>query len=161
MSYKFLQIVLSDLLIQRIALDIARVRRSETEYKTISLFSNNLFSWKFVLHVFLFPKGLAALHANNIVHRDVKPANCLVRSLTPQPNEICCKVSDLGMSRTVFHNLYTRTVDNFRWLAPEMIREVRRPERRKFDDGIMTKLTSILYYLHHLLTKSRMRFDDE
>lgn len=44
--------------------------------------------------------GMAFLHANNMVHRDLKPDNVLVASLDKHAN-ITCKVCDFGSSRQV------------------------------------------------------------
>lgn len=66
--------------------------------------------------------GVAYLHSNNIYHRDVKPANCLVRS-----TDCCVKLCDFGSSRYVgdvnggSQRIMTPQVCTSGYCAPEIL----------------------------------------
>lgn len=71
-------------------------------------------------------KGMAYLHQNNIIHRDLKTANLLM------DNDNVVKVADFGVAR--FQNqggVMTAETGTYRWMAPEVINH--RPYDQKAD----------------------------
>ncbi|KAH3765745.1 TKL protein kinase [Pelomyxa schiedti] len=67
---------------------------------------------KYATHV---ARGMAHLHSLNMIHRDLKTANCLLDS---QDN---VKVADLGLSRVVNKLAMTGGVGTPKWEAPECL----------------------------------------
>ncbi|KAG9404976.1 hypothetical protein AC1031_004074 [Aphanomyces cochlioides] len=59
--------------------------------------------------------GLAYLHSQKIIHRDVKSRNVLLDSAKPS------KLSDFGVSREVHSKTMTLEVGTYRWAAPEIL----------------------------------------
>ncbi|CAK4351831.1 unnamed protein product [Aphanomyces euteiches] len=59
--------------------------------------------------------GLAYLHSQKIIHRDVKSRNVLLDSTKPS------KLSDFGVSREVHSKTMTQEVGTYRWAAPEIL----------------------------------------
>ena len=63
-------------------------------------------------------EGLAVLHRNGILHRDVKPQNLLLRSLPDGSEEVL--VADLGVAKAVAHaSGLTQVVGTPSYIAPE------------------------------------------
>lgn len=63
-------------------------------------------------------EGLAVLHRNGILHRDVKPQNLLLRSLPDGREEVL--VADLGVAKAVAHaSGLTQVVGTPSYIAPE------------------------------------------
>jgi len=58
--------------------------------------------------------GLAYLHGQGIVHRDIKSNNLLV-------SEKCLKVADFGLARVPEVGVRMSQVGNWAWMAPEML----------------------------------------
>jgi serine/threonine protein kinase len=48
-------------------------------------------------------KAVNFLHQNKILHRDLKPDNLLVVSLSPDPSTVSVKLADFGTARYVLH----------------------------------------------------------
>jgi serine/threonine-protein kinase len=78
--------------------------------------------------------GLGALHRAHVIHRDVKPANILLRTLGPCGR--CAVFVDFGVSRLESHDESSdvalteittadRAVGTFEYMAPEQIRSSR------------------------------------
>jgi hypothetical protein len=69
-------------------------------------------------------RGLQALHAQRFIHRDVKPDNLLVFSLT-ETAPVRVKITDLGSSRELgvcrTENNYTKGVGTPVYMAPEVL----------------------------------------
>jgi serine/threonine protein kinase len=62
--------------------------------------------------------GLAVLHRNGIIHRDIKPQNLLLRSRPDGGTEVL--VADLGLAKAVAHaSGLTRIVGTPAYIAPE------------------------------------------
>jgi serine/threonine protein kinase len=62
--------------------------------------------------------GLAVLHRNGIIHRDIKPQNLLLRSLPDGGTEVL--VADLGVAKAVAHaSGLTQVVGTPAYIAPE------------------------------------------
>lgn len=62
--------------------------------------------------------GLGYLHEKNIIHRDIKSENILVKE-----NGECIKLSDFGLSRELSATCdMTSETGSYRWMAPEVIR---------------------------------------
>eukprot|EP01097_Dermamoeba_algensis_P009663 TRINITY_DN6896_c0_g1_i1.p1 TRINITY_DN6896_c0_g1~~TRINITY_DN6896_c0_g1_i1.p1 ORF type:complete len:372 (-),score=80.37 TRINITY_DN6896_c0_g1_i1:288-1403(-) len=69
-------------------------------------------------------EGMIYLHSLNIIHRDLKPPNIFMCHLPPFPEDrstVLCKIGDFGLSCKKISKMYSRKVDNFRWLAPEIM----------------------------------------
>jgi serine/threonine protein kinase len=67
-------------------------------------------------------KALQFLHANGIIHRDIKPQNILVFSLE-QRTPVHVKLTDFGTARFITENAtnVTRNVGTFVYMAPESL----------------------------------------
>ena len=66
-------------------------------------------------------QGMEYLHANNILHRDLKSPNILVHSLD-LTSPVLLKVADLGLSCFYVGNKTSgKMIENPRWLAPETL----------------------------------------
>jgi len=60
-------------------------------------------------------RGLAALHAKNVIHRDVKPANIFLCE------QKFIKIGDLGVAKALMHDLFTQTqIGTPAYMAPEV-----------------------------------------
>ena len=60
--------------------------------------------------------GLVDMHANNVIHRDIKSENILVN----EKGEV--KICDLGISVYSKTNQETEIKGTMHWIAPEMFR---------------------------------------
>ncbi|CAI2381809.1 unnamed protein product [Moneuplotes crassus] len=62
-------------------------------------------------------QGLEYLHSNNIIHRDIKAGNILVK-------QGICKLTDFGASKEIYEKM-GKQIDSFKgtpyWMAPEVI----------------------------------------
>lgn len=69
-------------------------------------------------------EGLIFLHGNSMVHRDIKPDNALVFSVSAEPTAVRCKLTDFGTSRDVGRDsaCTTKGVGTPLYLAPEILR---------------------------------------
>eukprot|EP01113_Clastostelium_recurvatum_P023130 TRINITY_DN27657_c0_g1_i2.p1 TRINITY_DN27657_c0_g1~~TRINITY_DN27657_c0_g1_i2.p1 ORF type:complete len:257 (+),score=11.65 TRINITY_DN27657_c0_g1_i2:39-773(+) len=64
-------------------------------------------------------KSLAFLHSQNIIHRDVKPSNFLISSLSEDPYDIRAKLCDFGISKEQEANSMTLEIGTVAYVAPE------------------------------------------
>jgi serine/threonine protein kinase len=65
-------------------------------------------------------RGLAVIHANGIVHRDVKPQNLLLTSTREGGTQVL--VADLGVAKTLLHATgITQVVGTPAYMAPEQV----------------------------------------
>ena len=62
--------------------------------------------------------GMQHLHANNVVHRDLKSANILLSF------GLLAKVCDFGTARTLSKTAMTTQKGTYRWMAPEIMEGV-------------------------------------
>jgi len=68
--------------------------------------------WNVTLQV---ARGLSALHAKNVIHRDVKPANIFLC------DHKFIKIGDLGVAKRLMHDLFTQTqIGTPAYMAPEV-----------------------------------------
>lgn len=71
--------------------------------------------------------GLRYLHANNIVHRDIKPQNVLIASKNiSQPTKYIAKISDFGLCKQLQDDeshFQTSDVGTRGWMAPELMKK--------------------------------------
>ena len=70
-------------------------------------------------------EGMVYLHEQDIMHRDLKPMNCLVKARSASPDVYyTVKLTDFGSARDVdtepTSGLYTVNPGTTRWMAPEM-----------------------------------------
>ena len=92
----------------------------------LHLQQNGLSSEGFVASVtFQMLWGLAYLHHEKILHRDIKPGNVLLHSSG------CVKLCDFGMASMSDQSLHTTIVGTSRYMAPERLRA--RPYGRPSD----------------------------
>ena len=74
--------------------------------------------------------ALAYLHAQKVVHGDLKAHNVLLKSTSADERGFYCKVGDFGLSRMMLNNktqIETFTCGTVRYMPPELLR-----------DGLMT-----------------------
>ena len=71
-------------------------------------------------------KGIAHLHANNVVHRDISARNTLLGNITKIDENTQIKISDFGFCRVFnwpsdgpqLNSIYNKT-GPLKWMAPE------------------------------------------
>jgi serine/threonine protein kinase len=64
-------------------------------------------------------EGLEYLHANNVIHRDIKAANILLEK------QSICKLADFGSSKKIYGSLnqnFSSLCGTPYWMAPEVIK---------------------------------------
>jgi len=85
------------------------------------------------------------LHANNILHRDVKPTNCLLSAVHDADLELIpqIKLADLGLARHEAQEMSTR-VGTLLYMAPELMEEE--------DYGLPVDIYSCGMLLYELVT---------
>lgn len=71
-------------------------------------------------------RGMRFLHANNIVHRDLKSLNVLI------DKDYRVKICDFGFSRTISDQYMTMNIGTIHWMAPELLSE----EGRSYDTKV-------------------------
>jgi len=88
--------------------------------------STGPFSTSVALDIMLqIAEGMVYLHEQGIMHRDLKPMNCLVKARPAPPDEYyTVKLADFGSAREVdtesTSDLFTVRPGTTRWMAPEM-----------------------------------------
>ncbi len=76
-------------------------------------------TWKTRLEIALdIARATKYLHAHNLIHRDIKSENVLVRK---RKGGVTAKLADLGLSRVVDGNTMTLARGTTFWMAPEVI----------------------------------------
>ncbi|CAD7698469.1 unnamed protein product, partial [Ostreobium quekettii] len=82
--------------------------------------------------------ALAYLHAQKVVHGDLKAHNVLLKSTSADERGFYCKVGDFGLSRMMLNNktqIETFTCGTVRYMPPELLR-----------DGVMTPAVDVYSY---------------
>ena len=85
-------------------------------------------------------RGLAYLHGNGILRRDIKPGNVLVFSLD-EVLDVNGKLTDFGSSRNVnllmTNMTFTKGVCSPTYMAPEVLNKKRKKAADVFSFGVM------------------------
>lgn len=94
--------------------------------------------------------GLQYLHANGIIHGDVKAENVLLKSSSTAGRDLYCKVGDFGLSRSTKGGsfIHTFTCGTVRYMPPELLK-----------DGVLTPAADVYsfgYLLWELLTGKQL-----
>lgn len=62
--------------------------------------------WSYAKQILL---GLEYLHANNVIHRDIKGANILLE------HDGTCKLADFGSSKKIYGSMNNASMVSFKW----------------------------------------------
>lgn len=71
--------------------------------------------------IFQMAKAVSFIHAQNIIHRDIKPHNMLIRSFDPSNNEIHVVLSDFGTAKSDIHTTRHTQIGTLLFEAPEVL----------------------------------------
>ncbi|KAK9820570.1 hypothetical protein WJX72_011761 [[Myrmecia] bisecta] len=82
-------------------------------------------------------RGMAFLHAHNIIHGDLTGGNILLSSSSADPRGFCAKVADFGMARElqIKSRIETATYGTVTHMPPELL-----------ESGTMTKATDVFAF---------------
>jgi serine/threonine protein kinase len=96
-------------------------------------------------------EGMVYLHEQDIMHRDLKPKNCLVKARSEPPDVYyTLKLADFGSAREMdtecTSDLFTVNPGTIRWMAPEMLGDAGRWEKVKYTKSVDVYGFAIISY---------------
>jgi len=96
-------------------------------------------------------EGMIYLHEQGIMHRDLKPKNCLVKARSAPPDVYyTVKLTDFGSAREMHtectSDLFTVRPGTTRWMAPEMLGTPGNPEKVKYTKSVDVYGFAIISY---------------
>jgi serine/threonine protein kinase len=96
-------------------------------------------------------EGMVYLHEQDIMHRDLKPKNCLVKARSEPPDVYyTLKLADFGSAREMdtecTSDLFTVRPGTTRWMAPEMLGTPGNPEKVKYTKSVDVYGFAIISY---------------
>ncbi|KAG2386042.1 hypothetical protein C9374_003191 [Naegleria lovaniensis] len=71
--------------------------------------------------IFQMSKAVSFIHAQSIIHRDIKPHNMLIRSFDPSTNDIHVVLSDFGTAKSDVHTTRHTQIGTLLFEAPEVL----------------------------------------
>lgn len=100
-------------------------------------------TYKDLIHIFIgIASGLEHLHANGVMHRDLKPQNILLKVNKGQPS---VQLSDFGHSRRYRSDSWNLSVvrGTLKYMSPEMERFWKEPWNLRTQIGFTTDIFSL------------------